>query len=106
MGISATPDDQTTPFALAGGLSIRIPDLRLLLAVHAARQATTPTARYVHESDLPAVLADEPHRLSLIFASTRATPSVLQRAAGSFNAAVAARMGVGSDGEESVHSGG
>jgi len=106
MGISAHLDDQATPFALAGKLSTRIPDLRLLLTVHAARQATTPTARYVHESDLPAVLADEPYRLSLIFASTQTNPSVLQRAAGSFNGAVAALMGVGSDGEGTVHSGG
>ena len=80
--------------------------MRLLLAVHSARQATGRTARHVQEADLPVVLADEPNRLTLIFALNRVTPSVLHRAGGSFNASVAALMAVGNDGEGTVHSGG
>lgn len=106
MDISASPDDQAMPVALASGRSTRIPDLRLLLTVHAARQDTTPTARAVRESDLPVVLADEPSRLSLIFASNRPNLSALQRASGSFNASVAALMAGGNNGEGTVHSGG
>ena len=106
MDISADPDDQALPVDLAGSRSTRIPDLRLLLTVHAARQETTPTARAVREADLPVMLADEPSRLSLIFASNCSNPSVLQRASGSFNASVAALMAVGDNGEGAVHSGG
>ncbi|MCW2336714.1 hypothetical protein M2337_000947 [Sphingobium sp. B2D3A] len=106
MDISANLDDQALPVALASGRSPRIPDLRLLLTVHAARQDTTPTARAIREADLPVVLADEPSRLSLIFASNTPSPATLRRAAGSFNASVAAFMAVGTNGEGAVHSGG
>lgn len=95
MGMSANHHDQGLPVNLAGGRGTRIPDLRLLLAVHAARQATGPTARIVRNADLPVALEDEPARLALIFASNRISPSALHRAGGSFNAAVAAHMAMG-----------
>lgn len=92
MGKSAPLDAQGLPLNLAGGRGTGIPDLHLLLAVHAARQATGPTARLVRDCDLPVVTGDEPARMTLIFASTEAGPAALRRAAGSFNAAVAALM--------------
>ena len=95
MGISTNTDDQGLPLNLAGGRGTRIPDLRLLLAVHAARQATGTTARLMRESDLPVVTNDEPARMALIFAPREAEPRVVQRAAGSFHAAVAAHMAMG-----------
>ena len=105
MGISAPLDAQGLPLNLAGGRGTRITDLHLLLAVHAARQATGPTARIVRDRDLPVVSGDEPARMALIFASTGTNPAVLKRAAGSFNAAVAARMAMGADGEGGVYLG-
>lgn len=106
MGMSVIPQDESMAVNLAGGQGNRIPDLGLLLAMHAARQATAPTALQVHEADLPVILADEPDRLTLIFASNRVSPTVLHRAAGSFNAEVAALLAVGTNGEGLVHSGG
>jgi hypothetical protein len=103
MGMSVTPDDQGLPLNLAGGRGTRIPDLRLLLAMHAARQATEPTARIVREAHLPVELSDEPDRLTLIFAASGSNPSILRRAAGPFNAAVAARLTMGNDGEGPVY---
>ena len=105
MGISAPLDAQGLPLNLAGGRGTEITDLQLLLAVHAARQAMGVTARIVRSSDLPVVSGDEPERMALIFASTRARPAAPQRAAGSFNAAVAARMAMGTDGERGVYLG-
>ena len=105
MGISAPHEAQGLPLNLAGGRGTRITDLHLLLAVHAARQAMGPTARIVRSSDLPVVAGDEPARMALIFASTRANPAALHRAAGSFNTAVAARMAIGADGERGVYLG-
>jgi hypothetical protein len=95
MGISANTDAQGLPLNLAGGRGTRIPDLRLLLAVHAARQAVGPTARIMRESDLPVVTNDDPARLTLIFAPNGTNPRIFQRAAGSFNAAVAAHLAMG-----------
>lgn len=106
MGMSVIPNDQSMAVNLAGGQGDRIPDLTLLLAMHAARQATAPTARQVHEADLPVILTDEPDRLTLIFASNRVSPNVLHRAAGAFNAEVAALLAMGTNGEGLVHSGG
>jgi len=105
MGIHAPLDAQGLPLQLAGGRGTRIPDLRVLLAVHAARQATGPTARIVRDRDLPVVTGDEPARMALIFASTGTSPAVLGRAAGSFNADVAARMAMGKEGESAVYLG-
>lgn len=103
MGNSATPDAQGMPLNLAGGRGTRIPDLRLLLAVHAARQATEPTCRIVRESHLPVVTGNEPDRLTLIFAPDGASPAILRRAAGAFNAKVAAHLTMGADGEGRVY---
>lgn len=105
MGISVTPDGQGPPINLAGRRGSRIPDLSLLLAVHAARQAAEPTARIVRTHDLPVAGEDEPGRLTLIFAPMKAKPAVLLKAAGSFNALVAAHMTMGTDGEDGVHLG-
>jgi len=104
MGISVTPD-QGSPINLASGRGTRIPDLPLLLAVHAARQAAEPTARIVRTRDMHVASGDEPGRLSLILAPTRAKPAVRLKAAGSFNAMVAAHMTMGTDGEGGVHLG-
>lgn len=103
MDMSANPDDQGLPLNLAGGRGTRIPDLRLLLAMHATRQATAPTARIVREADLPVELNDEPDRLTLIFAARGSHPSALRRAAGPFNAMVAARLSVGTEGEDAIY---
>jgi hypothetical protein len=106
MDISSATLVQSLPVDMASGRSTRIPDLRLLLTVHAARQSTTPTARAVHESNLPVAPVDEPSRLSLIFTSERVNPVSYQKVTGSFNTSVAALMAVGSNGEGLVHSGG
>ena len=103
MGNSVPPDAQGTPLNLAGGRGTRIPDLRLLLAMHAANQATAPAARLVRESDLPVVTGNEPDRMTLIFATNGASPATLHRVAGPFNAAVAAHLAVGADGEGRVY---
>lgn len=95
MGISTNTDDQGLPLNLAGGRGTRIPDLRLLLAVHAARQATGTTARLMREADYPVVAGDEPARLALIFAPKETETRLFRRVAGSFNAAVAAHMAMG-----------
>lgn len=104
MDISSASVVQTLPVDLASGRSTRTPDLLPLLTAHAVRQSTSPTVRAIHERDLSASLADEPSRLSLIFASQRAKPSAFKRASGSFNASVAALLAVGNNGEEPVHS--
>ncbi|MBB5987566.1 hypothetical protein HNP60_003540 [Sphingobium sp. B1D3A] len=104
MGISVNTYDQRQAVNLAGGRGTRIPDLRLLLAVHAARQATGHTARIVRESDLPVGTGDEPARLALIFAPASTSPAVLRRLGGAFNAAVAAHMARGTSGEDGIYS--
>lgn len=103
MGKIAPPDAQGLLLNLAGGRGTRIPDLGLLLAVLSARQASDPTARIVRESDLPVATGDEPARLSLIFAANGASPAVLNRLAGSFNAMVAADLAMGRDGEGAIY---
>ncbi|MBT2189223.1 hypothetical protein [Sphingobium nicotianae] len=104
MGMNAPFDDQGLPLNLAGGRGTRIPDLHLLLAVHAARQATGTTVRLVRDRDLPVVSGDEAGRMALIFAS-KTHPAALKRAAGSFNAAVATQLAMGTDGESAVYLG-
>lgn len=105
MGLNAAPVGQGVPVNIAGGRGTRIPDLRMLLAVHAARQATGHTARIVRNGDLSVVLADEPDRLTLMFASAGTSPSVLRRISGPFHTAVAARLAMGNDGEGGVYLG-
>jgi len=91
------------PLNLGGGRGSRIPDLQLLLAVHAARQATGATARLVRETDLPVVTDSAPDRLTLIFAPDGTSPTSLHKAAGSFSTTVAAHLAVGMDGEGRVY---
>jgi hypothetical protein len=105
MGRSITMNGQGSPISLAGVSGTGIPDLPLLLAVHAARQAAEPTARIVRTHDLPVAGDDAPGRLTLIFAPTRAKTAVLLKVAGSFNALVAAHMTTGTDDEDEVHLG-
>lgn len=81
----------------------RVPDLPRLLAVHAARQAAGRTVRLMREGYLSFGPGDEPERLTLIFADSHASPAVLRRASGSFNARVAACLRVGTDSEGEVY---
>jgi hypothetical protein len=105
MEMSAAPE-HGHPVNLAGGRGTRIPDLRLLLAMHSARQATGPTVRIVREGDLMVAAGDEPARLILIFGQSEANPSARRKAAGSFNERVAAHIAVGIDSEGKIYSGG
>ena len=106
MGISAIHDGEGLPLNLAGGRGTRIPDLRLLLAVHAARQRTGATARIVRDRSLMAAAENEQERLTLIFSAKSVGSAALRRAGGPFNPAVAARMTMGTDDESRVYPGG
>ncbi len=100
MGIGAIPDGEGLPLNLAGGRGTRIPDLRLLLAVHAARQAVGSTVRIVRDRDLMTAAGNEPERLSFLFTQGAKGPAALARAGGPFNAAVAALMTMGTEGDD------
>ncbi|HWJ70913.1 MAG TPA: hypothetical protein VNS79_12805 [Sphingobium sp.] len=90
--MNALPHEPGLPLNIAGGRGTRIPDLRLLLAVHAARQQTGETVRIMREgSQIPAT-GDEPARLMLIFGAASPGPLLQRKASGAFNARVAALM--------------
>lgn len=90
MDMNALSHEPGLPLNMAGGRGTQIPDLRLLLAVHAARQQSGETARLMREGNLSIAAGDEPARLTLIFGG--APPGLLARrkASGAFNARVAA----------------
>jgi len=92
MDMNAVPEELSLPLNMAGGRGTRIPDLPLLLAIHAARQETGQTARIVRESSHTATLGDEPSRLMLIFGGHPADRVIRRRASGAFNARVAALL--------------
>src|SRR5690606_31872752 len=92
MGKNIVPDELGLPLNMAGGHGTRIPDLRLLLAIHAARQNIGETARVVREGGPLVALGDEPTRLTLIFGASPINPVVRRKASGAFNARVAAHM--------------
>ena len=96
MGKNIVPDELGLPLNMAGGRGTRIPDLRLLLAVHGARQQTGETVRVVREGSQLIAIGDEPARLTLIFGAPPVNPVVRRKASGAFNARVAAHMTVNS----------
>jgi hypothetical protein len=87
------------------GLSKRINDLPVMLAVLSAQQAAGVTAMRVREQDRSIAADDQPARLALIFAPEGARPITVRHVAGAFNKAVATRLSMGTDGEGSVYSG-
>lgn len=92
MDMNAVPEELGLPLNMAGGRGTRIPDLPLLLAIHAARQETGETARIVREGRQTATLGDEPTRLTLLFATGSASAAIRRKASGAFNARVAAHL--------------
>ncbi len=84
---------------------VQIADLPVMLAVLSAQQATGFTASRVREENPPEYAGDEPARMAVIFASPAVRPSLPQGMAGAFNALVAARLSMGTDGENDVYSG-
>lgn len=95
-------------WATAGNLpgrGTRIPDLPRLLAVHMARQSAGRTARLMRETDPSFVPGDEPGRLTVIFATPKASRTAQRQASGSFNQKVAACMTMGAEGEDEIYSG-
>jgi len=92
MDMNAAPEEPGLPLNMAGGRGTRIPDLPLLLAIHAARQETGETARIVREGRQAAALGDEPTRLTMIFGARFAGAAVRRHASGAFNARVAAHL--------------
>jgi hypothetical protein len=84
---------------------VRIADFPVMLAVLSVRQASGFTATRVREETPPEHAGDEPSRMAVIFAPLTARPSLPQGTAGAFNAAVAARLSMGGDGENDVYSG-
>jgi len=92
MDMNALPQEWGLPLNMAGGRGKQIPDLRLLLAVHAARQQTGETARIMREGGQIMAAGDEPARLMLIFGATPISPALRRKASGAFNARVAAIM--------------
>ena len=103
MGMEGIFERARSPADGAAVGAVRIPDLPRLLAVHAARQAAGRTARLMREGRLSFGPGDEPERMALIFADGNGSPAALRRAAGSFNARVAACSGVGTDREGEVY---
>ena len=61
-----------------------------MLAVNAARQASSPTAVRVREGDPPCFVNNDAERMAVIFTSAPKSKKTLARAFGSFNASVAA----------------
>ncbi len=84
---------------------VRIADLPVMLAVLSVRQAAGFTATRVREEFPPDYVGDEPARMAVIFAPPAVRPALPQGMAGAFNAAVAARLSIGSNGENDVYSG-
>ncbi len=77
----------------------------VMLAVLSVQQATGLTATRVREENPPEHAGDEPARMATIFAPPAVRPGLPQGMAGAFNAAVAARLSRGADGENGVYSG-
>ncbi len=92
MDMNAFPHEPGLPLNMAGGSGAQIPDLRLLLAVHAARQHTGETARIMREGSQSIATGDEPARLMLIFGGPPLHTIARRKASGAFNARVAALM--------------
>jgi len=92
MDMNAVPEELGLPLNMAGGRGTRIPDLPLLLAIHAARQEAGETARIVRESRQPTARGDEPTRLTFIFSGPAAPAMARRKASGAFNARVAAHL--------------
>ena len=83
----------------------RIADMPVMLAVLSVQQATGLTATRVREENPPETAGDEPARMATIFAPEAVRPGLPQGLAGAFNAAVAASLSRGADGENGVYSG-
>ena len=105
MDISAATKLLARRASQEAGLSVRIADLPVMLAVLSVRQAAGVTATRVREENPPEYAGDEPARMATIFAPPMLRPSLQQGTAGAFNAMVAARLSMGSDGESDVYSG-
>ncbi len=76
-----------------------------MLAVLSVQQAAGFTATRMREEKLPDYAGDEPARMAGIFAPPAVRPGLPLGTAGAFNAAVAARLSMGTDGENDVYSG-
>lgn len=96
MDMNARPTEPGLPLNMAGGHGTRIPDLRLLLAVHAARQQSGETARIMREGGQAMTTSDEPARLMLHFAAASPGAPARRRASGAFNARIAALISMNS----------
>lgn len=88
--MNALPHELGLPLNMAGGNGTQIPDLPLLLAVHAARQKTGETARIMREGGQTLTIGDEPRRLMLILGGAPLSAMLRRKASGAFNARVAA----------------
>jgi hypothetical protein len=105
MDMSAAKDLLARKVAQKAGSQERMTELPVMLAVLSAQQATGFTAMRVREGNPPESQGDEPGRMTAIFSPTPAMPGLARGLAGSFNAAVAARLSSGRDGESDVYSG-
>jgi len=83
----------------------QVADMPVMLAALSVQQAAGLTATRVREEKQPESGGDQPSRMAVIFAPPAAGPALPQGTAGAFNVAVAARLQVGSDGENGVYSG-
>jgi hypothetical protein len=87
-----------------GPRGTRIPNLDVLLAVFAARQALNPTARHMRDAGMANVINSQADRMTEIFAPKLASASVQRSAKGAFHRAVAARLAMGTEGKSYVYS--
>ena len=105
MDMSAASNLLARKASQRAGLSARIADLPVMLAVLSAKQAEGFTAKQVREGNPPEYAGDEPARMAVIFAPPLAHASPPRGTSGAFNAMVAERLSMGVDGESGVYSG-
>jgi len=105
MDMSAVPKARARSSEFPLGRGTKIPDLPVLFAVLAARQAAGLTAKRVREGNPPDFAGDEPARMAVIFAPGQPGRTRASGAAGSFNIGVARNLSMGADGEVGVYSG-
>jgi hypothetical protein len=105
MDMSAASKLLARQAARKGPDEAQVADVPVMLAVTSVQQAAGITATRVREEKLPESTGDQPARMAVIFAPPTARPNLPQGMAGAFNAAVAARLLIGRDGENGVYSG-